>query len=216
MATTKIVDLIERAEIIAQDATNIRWPKQEWLNGYNDAILFVVNRRPDKAVKNENFVVDETNSKQTLPAGALFLFTIVRNVISGRPIRKLMRNQLDDQYENWHQDTAENIDHYMYDERDPTTFYIYPRPLTSGHVIEVCYPFAPDAVAISDFTTDTQTIGIDDSFLNPVLDFMLYRAYSKDADHGPNGQRAMTHLQAAEASLGNKTQADSAAIKKEA
>ena len=215
MATTKIVDLIERCEIISQDKTSVRWPKQEWLNGYNDAILFVVNRRPDKAVKNVDFVVDISNSKQTLPTDALSLFTVTRNVSSGRPIRKLMRNQLDDQYENWHQETAVNIDHYIYDERDPKSFYIYPRPTSGPHAIEICYPFAPEAIEIANFDTDTQAISIDDSFLNPILDFMLYRAYSKDADYAANGQRAQMHLQAAEGAVGRKTEADSATIKKE-
>jgi hypothetical protein len=215
MATTKIVDLINRCEIISQDKTSVRWPKQEWLNGYNDAILFVVNRRPDKAVKNVDFVVDVTNTKQTLPADALSLFTITRNVGSGRPIRKLSRNQLDDQYENWHQETAVNIDHFMYDERDPKIFYIYPRPVSGPHTIEIIYPFAPEAVQISDFTNNDETISVDDSFLNPILDFMLYRAYSKDADYAANGQRANDHLMAAENALGSKTQADAATIRKE-
>ena len=215
MATTKIVDLINRCEIISQDKTSVRWPKQEWLNGYNDAILFVVNRRPDKAVKNVDFVVDVTNTKQTLPADALSLFTITRNVGSGRPIRKLSRNQLDDQYENWHQETATNIDHYIYDERDPKVFYIYPRPLSGPHTIEISYPFAPEAIVITNFETDVQTISIDDSFLNPILDFMLYRAYSKDADYAANGARSTMHLNAAEGAVGRKTEADAATIKKE-
>ena len=208
MSTTKIVDLISRAETITQDKTSVRWPKSEWLTWYNDAILFVVNRRPDKAVKNESFTVDETDSKQALPSDALSLFAVVRNVDSGKPIRALSREVLDDQYSDWHEHTATNIDHYVYDPRDPTSFYVYPRPAASGHEIEIMYPFAPEAVVIADFDTDTQTISIDDSFVNPILDFMLYRAYSKDANYAENGQRALGSLQAAEASLGAKTQTD--------
>tara|TARA_R110002049_G_scaffold127736_2_gene284597 strand:+ start:10279 stop:10938 length:660 start_codon:yes stop_codon:yes gene_type:complete len=215
MATTKIVDLIERAEIITQDKTSVRWPKSEWLTWYNDAILFVVNRRPDKAVKNTNFTVDHTNSRQTLPGDALSLFTATRNVSSGKPIRQLSRNQLDDQYDDWHSHTGDNIDHYIYDPRDPTHFYIYPRPTVAGHTIEIMYPFAPEAVVITNFETDTTVIGIDDSFLNSIIDFMLYRAYSKDADYAENGQRAVAALQAAESGLGTKTQVDSAVLTKE-
>lgn len=215
MATTKIVDLISRCEVITQDKTSVRWPKAEWLDWYNDAILFVVNRRPDKSVKNVNFVVDINNSKQTLPADALKLFTVMRNVASGKPIRKLQRNQLDDQYDNWHTETAANIDHFIYEERDPTSFYVYPRPTTVGHEIEILYPFAPEAAVIADFTTDAQTIAIDDSFLNPILDFMLYRAYTKDADYAANGSRAQNHFAVAEQSLGAKTQSDSATVSQE-
>jgi len=215
MATTKIVDLISRAEIITQDKTSVRWPKAEWLNWYNDAILFVVNRRPDKSAKTVDFIVDETNTRQALPDDALALFTITRNIVSGRPIRQLSRNQLDDQYDDWHSHTDAEIDHFVYDERDPRTFYIYPRPTATGHKIEIMYPFAPAASPIANFETDITVIAVDDSFLNPILDFMLYRAYSKDADYAENGQRAVAHLNAAETSVGTKTQADSAMAKTE-
>jgi hypothetical protein len=215
MATTKIVDIIERCEIITQDKTSIRWPKAEWLKWYNDAILFVVNRRPDKSVKNVDFTVDSTNSKQQLPSDALKLFTVLRNVASGRPIRKIRREILDDQYDDWHLQTGANIDHYVYDERDPTSFYVYPRPTAANHVIEIMYPFAPIAVTIANFETDVQTIAIDDSFLNPILDFMLYRAYTKDADYAENGARAQAHFAVAQQSLGEKTQVDAATSGKE-
>lgn len=215
MATTKIVDLIKRAEIITQDKTSVRWPKEEWLTWYNDAILFVVNRRPDKAVKNADFALDITNSKQELPSDALSLFTVTRNITSGKPVRQLSRNQLDDQYNDWHSHTSDNVDHYIYDERDPTHFYVYPRPVTAGHLIEVVYPFAPEAIEITEFDTDITVIGIDDSFVNSIIDFMLYRAYSKDADYSSNGQRAMNSLQAAESGLGLKTQVDATVLKKE-
>lgn len=215
MATTKIVDLIQRAEIITQDKTSVRWPKYEWLKWYNDAILFVVNRRPDVSVKNVNFTVDNTDTKQSLPADGLSLFTVVRNVTSGRPIREIPREVLDDQYTDWHMHTSDDIDHFAYDPRDPKSFYVYPRPTGASHTIEIMYPYAPEAVTITDFDTDTQTIGIDDSYVNPVLDFMLYRAYSKDADYAENAQRAINHLQAAESSIGTKTQSDNAMMASE-
>lgn len=214
MATTKIVDLISRAEIITQDKTSVRWPKQEWLDWYNDAILFVVNRRPDKSVKNVNFTVDETNSKQSIPSDGIGLFTVTRNVSSGKPIREVSRNQLDDQYVDWHTRTADDIDHFIYDKRDPSSFYIYPRPNSANHSIEITYPYTPTAITVSNFDTDTQVIGVDDSFVNPILDFMLYRAYSKDRDYSENAQRATQHYQVAENAIEQKTRSDVQALGK--
>lgn len=215
MATTRIVDLIERCEIITQDKTSVRWPKTEWLIWYNDAILFVVNLRPDKSVKNTSLVVDIANTKQSLPADGTALVTVTRNVDSGRPIRQINRNQLDDQYDNWHNQIESNIDHFVYDPRDPTSFYIYPRPSTVGHEIEITYNFTPIATTIPNFDSNVETIGVDDSFVNSILDFMLYRAYSKDADYAENGQRAKDSLMSAQQAISNKTQADTAMIPKE-
>ena len=37
MATVKVIDLIDRAEEILQDTTNVRWSQQTLLNYLNDA-----------------------------------------------------------------------------------------------------------------------------------------------------------------------------------
>ncbi|MFC6441047.1 DUF6682 family protein [Bowmanella sp. JS7-9] len=210
MATTKIIDLISRAETIVQDKTSVRWPKQEWLNWFNDAVLAVIIARPDASVVNEDFTLDETDSKQSLPNDALRLMTVVRNKASGVPVRQIARHQLDDQLPDWHTKTASTVDHYVYDERDPKHFYVFPRPSAASHVVELIYSTAPAAVTIADFTTDTQTLSLDDSYLNPLLDFMLYRAYSKDAEYAENAQRAAGHLNAFNSLLGIKTQSDTA------
>lgn len=215
MATTKIVDIIERCEIITQDKTSVRWPQSEWLKWYNDAILFVVNQRPDKSVKNTSVVVDIANTKQSLPDDGTALVTVTRNIATGRPIRQINRNQLDDQYDDWHNQIEADIDHFVYDPRDPTSFYIYPRPITVGHEVEITYNYTPIATVIADFEADTTTIGVDDSFVNPLIDFMLYRAYSKDADYAENGQRAKDSYMSAQQAISNKTQADTAMIPKE-
>ena len=209
MATTKVIDVISRAEIITQDKTSVTWPKAEWLGWFNDAVLFVVNQRSDASIRNDdNFSVDITNSKQELPSDALRLTSVIRNVASGLSIREVDRKRLDDNQEGWHGTTGDDVKHYVYDPRDPKHFYIFPRPTTADHKLELVYTIAPSAIDISNFTTDTTTLPIDDSYLNALLDFMLYRAYSKDADYASNGQRAMAHLQAASEALGIKTQVD--------
>ena len=63
-------------------------------------------------------------------------------------------------------------------------------------------------ITIADYVTDVQALPLDDSYMNPLLDFMLYRAYSKDADYAQNAQRAMGHLEVFQMALGAKTQSD--------
>ena len=47
MATTKVVDILDRASIILQDSTNVRFPNAELLKFFNDAQKEVVLHRPD-------------------------------------------------------------------------------------------------------------------------------------------------------------------------
>ena len=61
---------------------------------------------------------------------------------------------------------------------------------------------------MSNFSTDTQVISVDDVYANCILDYVLYRSYQKDSEFAGNPQRAMMHYQSFANALGVKTQAD--------
>ena len=209
MPTVLVRDVINRAETILQDTTNTRWAKDELLDWLNDAQLGIVNRRPDTYVKNVAFSCEQ-GTKQSLPADGLRLMRVRRNT-TGRAIRVIDMRILDDQIPEWHDNVdAAQVDHYAYDLIDPKTFYVYPAPAANVS-IDIIYTVAPEPIEVADWETDTKTITLDDSYLNPILDWILYRAYSKDADYTSNAQRAQMHLEAFKAALGEKTQADVAA-----
>lgn len=214
MATIKVVDVIRRAERIIQDTTNTRWPKSEWLDWYNDANLAVVNIRPDAHVVNGVISLTPDSSKQTIESDGLKLIDVLSNTSSGKVIRKIERRQLDDQVEGWHKTAGTDVQHYVYDDRDPKNFYIFPQP-SVAHDVNYIYATAPVQVTISDFDTDSQIMNLDDSYLNVILDFMLSRAYSKDADYAENAQRSQMHLNQFLQALGSKTKADLAVSPKD-
>lgn len=214
MATTKVVDILDRAGIILQDSTNVRFPKQELLKFFNDAQKEVVVHRPDAKMVNTTFACSD-GSKQTLPAAALRLIEIVRNV-AGRAITQVQKRILDETLPNWHESTAgaNKIEHFVYDPADPKNFYIYPKGASGTHSLEIIYSAIPDQVTITDSAlsagSDTQVIGIDDVYANSLLDYILYRSYQKDSEFSGNAQRAMMHYQSFSNGLGIKTQIDSA------
>ena len=211
MATVQVQNLLERASTIIQDTTGTRWPEAELLWWLNDAQREIVLHRPDALSVNERITVTGGQSKQNLPNDALMLIDILRNVTvaadgtvtSGDVIRRTERRVLDDQVPGWHSQSAGSIDHFVYDERDPKTFYVYPGLEADGH-IEGVISKAPTDVAVGD------TITLDDIYANPMLDYILHRAYSKDADYAANAQRAVAHMTAFLNSLGVKTKSDAA------
>ena len=130
-------------------------------------------------------------------------------------VRVVDRAVLDDQRPSWHTETqTDNIQHYTYDPRIPKEFYVYP-PATSSAQLEVIYTDAPGAHALTESQLDpannnTTVILLDDIYLSPITDWILYRAYSKDAEYGANEARAVAAYQAFNAAIGVKTQADAA------
>jgi len=209
MATVKVVDILDRASIILQDNTNVRFPNDELLKFFNDAQKEVVLHRPDANMNNQSITL-VAGSKQSLPSTGLRLIDVVRNV-SGKAVTQVDRQILDETLPNWHETVAgsDGIEHFIYDPADPKNFYVYPKGTTDLD-LEIVYSSAPSDQAVSNFDSDTSTITLDDIYANCLLDYILYRAYQKDSEYAGNSQRSMMHYQGFSNALGIKTQADSA------
>ena len=221
MASVKIADVINKVELILQDDTNVRWTAAELLGWANDSYREIVLARPDVNTLSGTFTCVE-GTRQVLTAGfssALRLIDVVCNkAVSSTKgaVRLISRKILDDQRRNWHDLAAKSVDieYFMFDPRLPKEFQVYP-PATTAAQLEVLYASVPTGHTISGQTVPDEVIKIDDSYANCMVDYVLYRAYSKDAEYAANSQRAMAHLQAMQASLGVKTQADQAVIPQE-
>lgn len=205
--------IIDRAETILQDTTNIRWPASELVQWFNDAQREIVNFKPESSVTNTVLQLAQ-DTKQTLPSAAIRLIDVVRNMGSGSTpgsaVRLVMREVLDAQRPDWHTEAgATTIRHYIFDARNPKNFYVYPKPSTGTVNLEVVYSVAPTDVTESGGTV-SGNLALDDIYSNAVLDFILYRAYSKDAEYAQNAQRAAAHFQQFTTSVGARTATDGA------
>lgn len=210
MATTKVVDVLDRASIILQDATKVRFPSSELLKFFNDGQREIVLHRPDANMVNTTLALAD-GSKQTLPAIALRLVQVVRNV-SGRAVTQVDRRILDETLPNWHESVAgvNKIEHYIYDAADPKNFYVYPQGASGTHSLELIYSTSPADITISNFSLDVTVISLDDIYGNAILDYILYRSYQKDSEFAGNAERSMMHYSSFANALGMKTQADAA------
>lgn len=219
MATVKVVDLVAKAQTILQDTTSTRWPVLELQGWLNDSYREILLIRPDTNTKTGTLTC-ATGTRQVLTAGfanALRLIDVVRNVASAslkESIRPVDRRVLDDQRRGWHAETGTvNIQHFMFDPRLPKEFLVYP-PATTSAQLEIVYSEVPTAHTLTEAQltnlATTEVIKIDDSYANAMLDYVLYRAYSKDADYAANASRAVAHYQAMQTALGVKSQTDTA------
>lgn len=220
MASIKVVEIIDRVETILQDS-NLRWPRLELQSWLNEAYLNIILARPDANAATGTFTC-AAGTRQSLTAvfpSALRLLDVTRNLAaasSKRAVRQVNRHILDDQRPAWHAETASvDIQHWTFDPRQPKEFFVYP-PATVAAQLEVVYTAPVGTHALTEEQLDpaggnTTVILLDDIYAGPLVDWVCYRAYSKDAEYGENGQRAAAHLNAFTATIGSKNQTDSAA-----
>lgn len=224
MPITKVKDIIRKAEKILNDEGAVRWTRlelQDWINdGYKDMVAI----KPD---------VNSTSVTVTLAAGtrqkladagsinlpnALMLLDVVRNMATTsnkRSVKLCDRAMLDQQLPDWQAQTASvNITHWMRDVHVPKEFTVNP-PAAALAQVEIIYSSLPaqhslSEVALDPAGADTTVISIDDTYATALLDYVLYRAFSKDAVNAASTARAESHFAAAGRMLAGKTQIDAA------
>lgn len=201
-------EIIDRARIILNDSDGVRWLDSEFFKWINDAQRVIALVRPDSVVANSTLTL-VAGTKQTLPADGLRLLDVVRNITAegagSRAVRHVDRDVLDTQNPSWHTETGVQIvKNFVYDNRDPKTFYVYPPALSTSR-LEVVYSKNPtDVVALG------STLAVADIYADPLLNYVLHRAYSKDADFAQNGNLAGAYLATFNSMLGLKTSKDAA------
>ena len=217
MATIKVIEVIKRVEDVLQDS-NVRWPRVELQIWLNESYLQIALLRPDASSKTGTLTC-VAGSRQTITSGfstALRLLDVVRNLASSsnkKVVRLIERSVLDDQRPAWHNDTASvNIQNYTFDVRQPKEFFVFP-PATTSAQLEVVYADLPGTHSLSEAnlhptTGSAEVIKVDDTYLSVITDWILYRAFSKDAEFAANAARAGAHYQTFMSSIGNKTQSD--------
>ncbi len=200
--------LITDARYALADTGATRWTNGELLAWLNAAVSEIASARPDATVVTDDITL-VAGTRQDLPAGATALVDIPRNT-GGRAVRKTSAALLDAQRPNWHADTAAATRNYVYDPRTPRLFYVWP-PAEAGAEVEAKYQIAPTVM-----TNVSDTIPIDDSYRQLMLDGVLWRAYAKDAEYAGSASLAGVHKAAYESGLGRKVSADAASAPREA
>jgi hypothetical protein len=209
MGTIIANSVIEKAQTILQDTTGVRWPVANELLGWlNDGQREVVILKPNSHVKNIAVRL-AAGTKQSLPSDGVQLIDVVRNMgtdgnTPGRAVRIVMREILDAQVPNWHSATAAaDAKHYVYSLLDPKNFYVYPpQPAANQGYVEMVYGAAPADATLNG------PITLDDIYQNVLVDYILYRAYSKDTEYAADQNRAATHQNAYIAALTGKAKVE--------
>lgn len=198
------------------DPDFVRWSVFELFQDMNDGQREIVYYKPDANTVNEAITLTDDSIKQTI-AGCQYLFDVIENVGSGRLISLMDKQLLSTAAPTWHSTTvneAVGVKYYSYDEKDKANFYVYPKPVktTDDMQVNVLYSKLPDDVAYTSTADISMTISqvsgdiqISEEYKNALVDYILFRAFSKDSPHSSSA-RAQLHYQSFANALGLRSQ----------
>lgn len=167
---------------LLNDTAQIRWTEDELVSWVNEAQLLIVSLAAE--ANTVRTVLNLTaGSRQTLPYQALRLIDVIRSLNSVNstvaPVRHSQKKYVTviqrDFYSSDPERQVNNIRDYFYEEAYPREFEVYP-PARATAQLEIVYSAYPVAVTITDIIT------VEDAYAPCIIDYVAYRAFSKDTE----------------------------------
>lgn len=213
-SVTDAVTITNKASLLLSDASQTRWLPSELLTWLNDGQLEITALVPNSNPITVTVAL-VAGSKQAGPVGALYINGFTRNMgvggtTPGIGIRQVTRKYMESFIAGWLTATpGTTVSHVAYDPEDSNLdFYVYPpQPATGMSSIEIVYSSLPTVIA--DINVGTK-ITIRDMYANALLDYILYRAFSKDSEYGNQDSKSMGHYQQFAQAIGIKFSMDNA------
>ena len=196
----KVSSITNRAGKILKDANHVRWTAAELLLWYNDAVRDTVQFDTAANAKHATPILI-AGARQSLPPDAVALIDVIGNINTdgsqGAQIFMCERKALDAFMPKW-QSTSQKtvIQNAMYDPKDRKTFYVYP-PVAAGTKIELVHSYLPNEAT----DANSDDIALDPQYFTPLLDYVLWRAFSKDSENPASKARAESHSSAYQSAI---------------
>ena len=166
-----------------------RWTNAELFRWINDSRMAIITRRPQAGAVIQTVSL-VAGTLQTVPDDAVSFLDAIRNigqdgVSPSRSIRRIDRQNLDDDDLYWHKSAHKpEISQYSFDDRIPRRFYVYP-PAKAGTKIEIAFSRNPDEI-----TRITDSLDFQPEYTDAVVNYVCYRAKSKDSQYANAGEAA--------------------------
>lgn len=201
---TKVRSLLNRVAALLNDEEHIRWKEDELLEWLNDGQRAIAKGPATDVYVLRTNIEAVAGTVQSLPSDGLRLVDIIKNVSGGGAIHQSDYATVDVLSNSWRAASAAAAENYFYDERNPTEFELYP-PQSGGELIEVVYNAIPGDATINGDVT------INDMYADSLIDYVVYRGFSKDTeDSSPELARATAFYRAFLIGIGYKDATDAA------
>ena len=190
---------IDLVDVITAPATDgVRWLNADLLGYLNDAqVVVAILKLSASVVTSEVALV--AGCRQALPVGALLPIRFGKNVPGGSAPSTVVPDALDKLIPDWQTHAAAaKVAFVAWAPTDPKVFLVYPaQPSLTTQKIEATYSALPAVIA-----TIGNSISLADEYVPALIDYVLYRAWAKDAEAPDAAARSMQALQNFSGKLG--------------
>jgi hypothetical protein len=192
--TVTVGDIVSGARKILSDDDEVRWSNSELILWLNDCYSVLPQVKPSECTVGEELTLI-AGTKQSIPSDAERLVDITHNTAGELgAIEVITRKELNSALPGWHREPGtEDIERYVFDEMAPKEFFVYPPALSTAKVYAYTIK-VPESHSRIFAVSEDLPISAKDSLAPMLIDYILFRAFSKDADNASYANRAGLHL----------------------
>jgi hypothetical protein len=194
-----VEDVLSRCRDILQDTEEVRWTTPELLQWVNDVLALLVFHVPDANSVLETHIAT-AGVHQSLLSGAVLIdveYNINQDDTPGRTVRVVDKDSLAVGFPDWRSATAGATKHFMFNPKFPLQFDVYP-PAEEGAKLLV------RKAQYFDVVDETYELPIPTIYASAAMDYVLFRAFSKDAEYAQDAGRAAQYERRYMTALGMK------------
>lgn len=214
LAPNTIGVIVNQARDLLQDKSKRYWSDGELVDYANAGRSLWFSLNPTIYETTVDFTC-AAGARQTLPENSNAFFWALYNVsaISRRAITPVDAELLARARPRWRSEAqSDEIVHVMYKDSDPRHFDVYP-PASDGTVIKISYAKPPVHFTIADLTLDTKTLDAEGDAAPALVDYIVHRALTKQADTSPDaGQMSGDYLKLFMTKIGAEDQSKAARL----
>lgn len=173
--------IVESRRLLNDTVSPYRYSDAMLLGYVNQVLKRTAVLRPDLFGMVGDITVTPDNTVQSLPADAHRLIDIFQ-VKGGNTVTEVDRETMSRTHPSWMSDTAGTPVNFMRHVRNPTKFFVYPKPTASVVLV------GEYAVAPPDYTINQTITAPPPSFFGALVDGVLFLASSVDDEHVNTGR----------------------------
>jgi len=186
--------IADRASSILNDLEQVRWTASELLLWCEEAIDQLLRFVPKAGAETKVLKLTTGKSRQEFPDVREILEVTVNTDGTGTPVGPSItlttRHSLDACASEWRNEEGEFVRQWVYEpEHNASTFWVYPYP---GDELWV----EATVVMQQDITSLSVVVPIGKQYISTLVNYVMFRAMSKNADFGGNAQTAIAYLNA--------------------
>ncbi|UJZ96343.1 hypothetical protein IHC87_17395 [Photobacterium damselae subsp. damselae] len=177
-------DIVTRVAKELIDTHMVRWQREDLIAYLADGVSAIAAKRPALfSHRVVSLMVD--HSPVRLPDDAFLLLSV--DSVDGAAVQYVLMDKLNQINPYWRQEKGIPSCWTRHD-NEVLNFWLYPNPIDP---VSLSFQYAKTPV----ITVDTERVELPTLFFGALVDFMLYRAFSRDSENPSEAAKAQFHFQ---------------------